>query len=411
MLGNVIDISSSTDINSYTAAIALSQNSSTLKAAIIKVIKACVSKNIASFESNKTLIQANEIVNNLTITLPQSISLKDDLSGKITEVQLSYCGVEFSSYFTISGFKTVSSNNVGSTSIPVNKINSTNPKSNNSTSNHDINVQIASFLSSMLSDNNLNIQDYDGLYNTTAADSLNNPLTLKEAIISLIQNEFINSGITPLFNFDGITYTITEITNNITINLPYAISLQDDIDGQISGIEFAYNGITLTNSSNQNVSNTFTINGFKTTTAAAIGDSPTPENDTVNPSINASPNPNAPISVNRNTYIVNLLDSLLNSTINVANYESMSSYSAQNALNNYQSNLETAIISAIEDEIGNSSSPFIYGSSIICGGVAYTASLIASGIKVILPINVSKQDNETSQISGVLLSYNGYLLT
>jgi hypothetical protein len=109
-------------------------------------------------------------------------------------------------------------------------------------------------------------------------------------------------------------------------------------------------------------------------------------------------------STNRNHQIATKLDSLLSQYINVANYESMKTYTAADALNAEASdNLKTAIIKAIVAEIGSDQFTF--------DGLTYTAQEIGNGIKVSLPSAISLQDDMNSQIPGVTLSYNGISLT
>ena len=78
----------------------------------------------------------------------------------------------------------------------------------------------------------------------TAQDALNNQTSdnLKQAITSAIQNEIGNDQLT----FDGLTYTASEIANNITITLPLSITSIDNQNAQIPGVTLSYNNIPLT---------------------------------------------------------------------------------------------------------------------------------------------------------------------
>ncbi|MBO6022264.1 hypothetical protein J6W34_00690 [bacterium] len=77
----------------------------------------------------------------------------------------------------------------------------------------------------------------------TAQDALNNQTSdnLKQAITTAIQNEIGSDQLT----FDGLTYTASEIANNITITLPSTISPTDNQNAQIPGVTLSYNGISL----------------------------------------------------------------------------------------------------------------------------------------------------------------------
>jgi hypothetical protein len=77
--------------------------------------------------------------------------------------------------------------------------------------------------------------------------------------------------------------------------------------------------------------------------------------------------------------------------------------SAADAISNDATSLKTAIISAIETEIGTK--------SFNIDGIAYTAKEIASQISIGLPTTITLQDDENAQIPNVTLSYNGISLT
>ncbi|MBO6042521.1 hypothetical protein J6P52_05245 [bacterium] len=78
----------------------------------------------------------------------------------------------------------------------------------------------------------------------TAQDALNNQTSdnLKQAITTAIQNEIGSDQLT----FDGLTYTASEIANNITITLPLSITSTDNENAQIPGVTLSYNNIQLT---------------------------------------------------------------------------------------------------------------------------------------------------------------------
>ncbi|MBQ5543458.1 MAG: hypothetical protein IIT97_00790, partial [Mycoplasmataceae bacterium] len=247
------------------------------------------------------------------------------------------------------------------------------------------NQLIANVLDSFL-DQTINVSSYDGMDEMSAVDALNNQTSdnLIGAITSAIQNEIQKSKET--FNIDSIAYTISEIVSGIQIKLPTDISLSDNETGEITGVALSYNNISLTPKNDS--SNSFTVTGFLPTSSTQTGYNPGGKGN----------------STNRNHQIATQLDSLLNQIINVGSYESMSSISAADALNNQATdNLTTAIISAIEAEIGTK--------SFNIDGITYTAKEIASGISIGLPKTVTLQDDETAQIPGVTLSYNGISLT
>ena len=249
-------------------------------------------------------------------------------------------------------------------------------------SNSEINQIIANKLDSILNQE-IEVSDFSTI---SAADAINSDATkLESAIISAIETEIANSKET--FNIDGISYPLSDIDSGLKVSyLPTSISPSDDENGIIPGVTLSYNGITLTPksgstnaSSNSGTSNTFTVKGFSNVTAKQI-------------------------ATNNNNQIASKLDSLLNQIINIGSYNSMSSYTAADALNNANSdNLTAAIISAIKAEIGTSSFDI--------NGIAYTADQICAGIEIGLPKTITLQDDENAQIPGVTLTYNSISLT
>ncbi|MBR4485875.1 hypothetical protein IKS57_00625, partial [bacterium] len=161
----------------------------------------------------------------------------------------------------------------------------------------------------------------------------------------------------------------SEIASNINIDLPASVSLSDDENAQIPNVSLTYNGIDLTpksatqsqqdsTSTSSSSTTSFTITGFSSVTANQIG-----------------------TNNNRNTQIANILDSILSQKIEISGF---SNTTAADAIKNDGSQLETAIINAIEDEIVNSKKAFIIDA------ITYKLTEIDSGLKVTyLPSSIS----------------------
>ena len=375
ILNQEIEVS---DFSTISAADAINSDATKLESAIITSIENEISSSNKTFVINSISYSLSDIDNGLKVSyLPTSISPNDDEAGIIPGVTLSYNGITLtpksgstnassssstSNTFTVKGFSNVTADQIGT--------------------NNNRNNQVATSLDSIL---NQEIE-VTGFSAISAADAINSDATkLESAIISAIETEIANSEET--FNIDGISYPLSDIDSGLKVNsLPTSISQSDDENGIIPGVALSYNGITLTPkssstnaSSSSGTSNTFSVKGFSSVTADQI-------------------------ATNNNNQIASKLDSLLNQIINIGSDNSMSSYTAADALNNASSdNLTTAIVSAIKAEIGTSSFDI--------DGIAYTADQICAGIEIGLPKTITLQDDENAQIPGVTLTYNDISLT
>ena len=116
---------------------------------------------------------------------------------------------------------------------------------------------------------------------------------------------------------------------------------------------------------------------------------------------NTQPGP-SPTNTNENETVAKILDSLLNSSINVANYDSMNTLTPIQALNK-----PNALIYAIRQAISNEVSPSSFDE---VSGNNYNPLEIVSQINVKLPNANSLNSNYSVQIQDVSLSYNGISL-
>ncbi|MBO6073243.1 hypothetical protein J6P59_06615 [bacterium] len=115
---------------------------------------------------------------------------------------------------------------------------------------------------------------------------------------------------------------------------------------------------------------------------------------------NTQPEP-SPTNTGENEGIANTLDSLLNNYINVANYDSMNTLTAAQALNKPNA-LTYAIKQAILNQISQS--------TFEVDGNSYKTLEIVNNINVKLPNINSLNSNYSIQIQPVTLSYNGISL-
>ncbi|MBQ5492698.1 MAG: hypothetical protein IIT78_02325 [Mycoplasmataceae bacterium] len=358
-----INISTNNEINSYTALDALYSEPAELKAAIMSAIKPEITTFISSKSNPGNFILTN-VLKELSIELPQSISLTNDTNAQIPNVAISYAGILLktktgSNTFIVSGFN-----------------------KNTSLLQNDIDARATSVwntLNSVLYDT-INISNESDISSLTAASALSNDANnLKRAILASIDSEITND--IGLFIVNDLSYTATEITNNITVNLPTAISVQADLHAEIEGVSLLYMNQSLTGFLNPATdSNYFIIDGFQNTTLNEIN-----------------------TNYKRSQQIVTELDLLLPQIINVSAYNNMNLYIASNALINQAPALKQAIISTIENLIQNKIKLFIFD------GIAYSSYEIGNNITINLP--TSLQNKTISQIPGVSLSYANYILS
>ena len=183
-----------------------------------------------------------------------------------------------------------------------------------------------------------------------------------------------------------------------------AVTIHSNSASKISESDSNSSNSKNTNTTNDepNKNGTGSKSGDRTSNSGGTGTKKAnPGSSQTNPK-NTQPQP-SPTSTNSNfdKTIASKLDSLLNSSINVANYDSMNTLTPTQALNE-QTNLTNAIRQAILNQI--SQSPFEVD------GNSYNPFQIVGEINVKLPNANSLNSNYSAQIQGVTLSYNGISL-
>ena len=400
LLNNPINVANYDNMNLYTAYEALNNHQDNLKVAIKSVIKNQIQKDKNWF--NNIYVTIDEVIKNITINLPSTISSTD---SQIQGVILEYDGITLTNKtksgtiektFIVDGFKNIESVNTQptKTNIPF------APKSNNNSNNNNTNSNTNVKPIILNGTNVINVATYDNMKTYTASIALSKHKTeLEQAIIEALSNEFKSN----IISFDlSSSVTDIEILKNITIVLPQSVATSSNIHAQIPDVKLLYNGRLIIANTTSGKTNTFIVDGFDSTTLKAI------DTAGVGPVKNGT-------TLDRSQQIANQLSAILNDFINVANYENMCSYTAATALNNANAvilnannelkgnivtSLQKAIISAVETDINKNIDLFVFE------GVSYTANQIISGLTVILPTDISAQDNAEGQIQCVNLFYN-----
>ena len=440
LLNQIINISNYENMNKLSALEALTNNSDNLINAIKEAIQVEIQNHIHQFVFNNLTYTSSEIINNISIKLPQTISSNDDKNNQITNVYLSYHSIQLkntsgSSSFIIDGFNSLSTNtSKKTTEIP-------NQNSNNKTQNKNTKVSDNDSGSKNTSSSNTKtdgtkIKNDDGSSNSnkenktvnknkknedgsgsiqkdsnisnlknninqliaTKLDSiLNNEINIQTFNQIYAGSEYsasyslINSNLSyaikyqieneilnsnVLFSFNNLSYTASEIASNIIIKLPNAISLSNNENSCINGVLLSYCNISL---NAKNGDSSFIITGF------------------------GSPSPSWNNAFNQ--LVANQLNTLLSNNINISNNETMNTISAQDALFNNSSNLKTAIINEITSFLTSLNVKFNIEDS------SYSISDITKNITITLPQDILISNDENGLIPNVFLSYSGISLT
>ncbi|MBO6021809.1 hypothetical protein J6P68_03135, partial [bacterium] len=305
------------------------------------------------FSIGNVIFSAKQLIDYISIELPtNSVSYSDFINGQITGVHLVFVGPSISLELMHQGSVNYT---IKGFSVP----------NKNIASSKNIANQLNSVLNQYIY-----VQGYTNIIATNAIQTVDEQIKLKTAIKNAIKTQIVNSNTT--FVINGVSYTANEIVNKIDISLPTNVSVSNVEIGQIANLKLSYNGVSLKNTNN---TNSFIVEGFE----------PVNENEL------------------NNTNIIKLLNSLLSNIIDVSPYYSMNTTSAADSLNNVAL-LDDAINSVIETEINSSINKFNFN------GISYNANQIIQGISIKLPKTITLQDDETGQIPGVSLLYNGTYL-
>ena len=395
LLNQIINISNYENMNKLSAAQALTKNSNDLINAIKEAIQVEIQNHIHQFVFNNLTYTSYQIINNIIIKLPQTISINDDKNNQITNVYLSYHSIQLknnsgSPSFIIDGFNSSSANNSKKTTeIP-------NQNSNNKTQNKNTKIGDDDSGSKNTKTDGTKIKNDDGSSssnkenktvnknkkneggstsdNKKSSSSINNKnddsgSVQKDSNISNLKNNInqliatkLDSILNDEINIQTFTYIYagSECSASyslISSNLSYAIKYQIENEILNSNVLFSFNNLSYT--ANEIASNII----IKLPNAISLANN---ENSCINGvllsycgiNLNAkngdssfiitgfgSPSPKSNNAFNQ--LVANQLNTLLNNNINISNNETMNTISAQDALFNNSSNLKTAIINEI----------------------------------------------------------------
>ncbi|MBQ5543827.1 MAG: hypothetical protein IIT97_02700, partial [Mycoplasmataceae bacterium] len=235
---------------------------------------------------------------------------------------------------------------------------------------------------------------------TTAADALSNSTNLTSSINAFLIQEISSSNIN--LNIGGIIYTASDIVKNITISFPQntawsnaaltnSISLNDDENGVIPLVKLSYNSILLNN--NQNTW-TFKITGFKQQSLQEVYSSSV---------LNSSEN----ITIAK--YIANIFNGSINyaplssSNLIVSGYNATTAADALSNVPELKNAISNAFLKMWLSIFSDNHFNFIVNA------IAFNANDFISQLDVILPSDITLQDDLIGQIP-VQLEFDGTLL-
>ncbi|MBO6094960.1 hypothetical protein J6P11_02955 [bacterium] len=287
----------------------------------------------------------SNIIKDLKIILPSTVSYDDYLSGSISGVKIEYVtskqtidiATNNNSSYTVQGFL-----------VP--RISSTNQTIANILSLHIKNP----------------IQINDSL-NASQALQTNNIVNTIDEIKASIRNDLNNKDITINNN---IVVPINEVLSNINVTLPTTITSSELDSGIINNVVLKYeNKNNITNIIASNGSKTFTVIGFNI--------------------------PNNNETQLQNTAIVNELDKLIKNPITLANGFGLTAAQSISSDANKQ-----ILFNAIKEVIKNE-----LGTNFTINSISYETSQILQNITINVPNSVTTSQNNNQTIPNVTLFY------
>ncbi|MBQ5492881.1 MAG: hypothetical protein IIT78_03295, partial [Mycoplasmataceae bacterium] len=300
---------------------------------------------------NNVSVPIDQILKNIHITFPNSISSSELNYGNINNVSLTYENNDniasiipsnSPKNFIIQGF-----------SIPDSK------------QIQEQNNNIVNELNKLIK-NPITLANGFGL---TAAQSISsdvNKQILFNAIKEVIKNELGNN-----FTINTVSYETSEILQNITINVPNSVTTIQNNNQTIPNVTLSYKNIELKNSNGIN----YTVTNLAKVT-----------NENTN-------------QATQNEKIAQQLSQMIKNPIQLSNGYS---YSAQQSLSNsnHISSFEQAIITSI--------SSYINVNEIVVDGISYSKNTILNNIDVLTLIQgVTYSQNEQVEVNNIVALYYG----
>ena len=258
LLKQNINVSSYNSMDKITAQDALS-NLSTLDSAIKSVIQNEINSSIGKFTFYGLTYTATEILSNINIDIPTTLTTIDIENAAISNVNLSYANTLLmntsnTSNFIVNGFKaTVNFSQIESANQQIAKMIEKNvdniiyntdtaftgccPDSVITSAHTSVQVELLNY-SKYIVPNPIILS---GFSNIQASEALNIQ-SYKTQWINIFKNMIIGKN-TQLFTFNGLTFTEQEIANNLIVNVNQWQFVNNY--GEIQDITLSYAGINL----------------------------------------------------------------------------------------------------------------------------------------------------------------------
>ena len=252
LLSNIINVAKYDEMSSNTVQEAFNVQS-TLKQAIKQAIQNEIATAANKFLAINSTYSIQDIIDNIQITLPISLSALDIEQAQISNVTLSYENTPLSnssntSNFIVQGFKeTISSSDIQSINQQIAQMIETNV--NNIITHNTDGYYVVDYL--------FNEGYYSGKFykykipnaillsgfNTITAGQALNIQSYKTQWINALETQIIGAS-TKTFTFNDLTFTAQEISANLTVNVDQWQFINNH--GEIEGVSLSYAGNALT---------------------------------------------------------------------------------------------------------------------------------------------------------------------
>ena len=252
LLSNIINVAKYDEMSSNTVQDAFNVQS-TLKQAIKQAIQNEITTAANKFLAINSNYSIQDIIDNIQITLPTTLSALDIEQAQISNVTLSYENTSLSnssntSNFIVQGFKeTISSSDIQSINQQIAQMIETNV--NNIISYNTKGYYVVNYL--------FNEGYFSGKYyqykipnaillsgfNTITAGQALNIQSYKTQWINALETQIIGAS-SKTFTFNDLTFTAQEIAANLTVNVDQWQFINNH--GEIEGVSLSYAGNALT---------------------------------------------------------------------------------------------------------------------------------------------------------------------
>ena len=252
LLSNIINVAKYDEMSSNTVQDAFNVQS-TLKQAIKQAIQNEITTAANKFLAINSTYSIQDIIDNIQITLPTTLSALDIEQAQISNVTLSYENTSLSnssntSNFIVQGFKeTISSSDIQSINQQIAQMIETNV--NNIISYNTKGCYVLNYL---FNEGYLSCKYYQykipnaiilSGFNTITAGQALNIQSYKTQWINALETQIIGAS-SKTFTFNDLTFTAQEIAANLTVNVDQWQFINNH--GEIEGVSLSYAGNALT---------------------------------------------------------------------------------------------------------------------------------------------------------------------